>query len=180
MQKTFIGGEMNNEQKLVSDWMQKFGQECKEKPGLPDLGVRILRAKLILEEAFETINALGFLVADKHDCEIRLNDAGFIPTGFPNLEAIADGCADLRVVTIGTEVACGIDGEATFNEVMRSNESKLWTHDEIHSEDFMEGYSSEWVDSPVEREYVVKDKDGKVIKSPSYSPANLTPILNQR
>ena len=51
---------MTENQKQVRDWMSAFGQETPDKPGIPSLEVRKLRAKLILEEALETIvNGLG-------------------------------------------------------------------------------------------------------------------------
>lgn len=64
---------------------------------------------------------------------------------------IADAIADLLYVVLGTAVAHGIDIEPVFNEVHRSNMSK-----------FIDGHRRE---------------DGKWIKGPSYSPANLAPII---
>lgn len=187
---------MNSEQKSVRDWMHKFGQETPEKPCIPSHGVLRLRARLLLEECFETISALGFRVIRRGDrgSEIISTDFDFIIDKIPNLEAIADGCADLRVVTVGTEVACGIPGEETFKEVMRSNHSKLWTENEVRSaqrgEDvswmfrsFDNTYDIERVISVskcTEKSFLVKDKFGKVLKSPSHSPANLTPILSNQ
>lgn len=62
-----------------------------------------------------------------------------------------DATLDLKVVVIGTGVAMGVDLEPGWEEVHRSNMSK-----------FIDGY---------------KREDGKWIKGPSYSPANLGPIL---
>lgn len=70
-----------------------------------------------------------------------------------NIE-IADAIADLLYVVIGTAVAHGIDIEPIFNEVHRSNMSK-----------FIDGY---------------KREDGKWIKGPSYSPANLEPLIQKQ
>lgn len=63
----------------------------------------------------------------------------------------ADAIGDLLVVVLGTAVACGIDIEPIFNEIHRSNMTK-----------FIDGHRRE---------------DGKWIKGPSYSPAELKPIL---
>ena len=65
--------------------------------------------------------------------------------------AIADAIGDLLVVVLGAAVAYGFDIEPIFNEIHRSNMSK-----------FIDGYMRE---------------DGKWIKGPSYSPANLQPII---
>lgn len=177
-----------SDQQIVKDWMQRFGQETPETPVIPSLEVRRLRAKLHLEECFESIEALGFRIIRRGDkgSEVLSTDLDFVADREPNLEAIADGCADLRVVTVGTEVACGIPGDKTFAEVMRSNESKLWTDEESENPNLDSKYSVELVPGfdPMrdddERIWLVKDKDGKVIKSPSYSPANLKPILTKQ
>ncbi|RME85522.1 MAG: hypothetical protein D6785_04320, partial [Planctomycetota bacterium] len=49
-------------QKRVEEFMRLAGQEIPEVPTLPDEKTRLLRSKLILEEALETIHALGFAV----------------------------------------------------------------------------------------------------------------------
>lgn len=64
---------------------------------------------------------------------------------------IADAIGDLLYVVLGTAVSCGIDIEPIFEEIHRSNMSK-----------FIDGH---------------RRADGKWIKGPSYSPANLTPII---
>lgn len=174
---------MTTETCLVKDWMHKFGQECPSKPTIPSLEIRKLRAKLILEEALETITALG--VAVDLDELLLFNNIKLVEYGEPNLTAIADGCADLKVVTLGTELACGIDGEKVFQEVMRSNDSKLWTYNELKSikpnHDAVCVNCGDVVQCDCDfnlKCILVKDKDGKVIKSPSYSPANIQPILD--
>lgn len=62
-----------------------------------------------------------------------------------------DAILDLLYVVIGTAVAMGLDLEPGWNEVHRSNMSK-----------FIDGH---------------KRADGKWIKGPSYSPADLAPIV---
>jgi len=68
-----------------------------------------------------------------------------------DMNEAADAIGDLLYVVIGTAVAYGIDIAPIFDEIHRSNMSK-----------FIDGY---------------KRDDGKWIKGPSYSPANLKPIL---
>ena len=69
-----------------------------------------------------------------------------------NLTEVADAIGDLLYVVLGTAVAYGIDIDPIFQEIHRSNMSK-----------FIDGY---------------KRADGKWMKGPSYSPANLKPIID--
>lgn len=71
-----------------------------------------------------------------------------------DIVGIADSLADSLVVILGTACAYGIDIAPVFEEVMRSNMTK-----------FIDGH---------------KREDGKWIKGPSYSPANLEPIIEQQ
>lgn len=185
---------MTQEQKQVRDWMQAFGQATPSKPTIPDLATRKLRAKLILEEALEVVLALGIhIYIEKHYEEpwILDKDSGIKRLRFdrgaePNLLEIADGCEDLKVVTEGTLVACGLVEQVTgpgcvdplFTEVMRSNQSKLWTQDELFNsgEDY---YAKQVVSIANPRHLlVVKDRDGKIVKPPSFIPPILLPIIN--
>ena len=70
-----------------------------------------------------------------------------------HLPHIAKELADLLYVVYGTAVACGMDMEPVFREVQRSNMSKV-------------GGS--------------KRDDGKWIKPPTYSPAQIEPILDRQ
>lgn len=70
-----------------------------------------------------------------------------------NLPCIAKELADLLYVVYGTAVSYGIDVEPVFREVQRSNMSKAG------------GY---------------KREDGKWVKPPTYSPANIEPILERQ
>lgn len=120
----------------VKEFMKKAGQVCPESPIVPPEGVRLLRAKLIYEEAMELIDALGFdVVFDLSAAAIQMRfgskeqtemEAVFIPhSKGPNLIEIADGCADVSVVTIGTLVACGIEDEELLQEVDENNLQKF-------------------------------------------------------
>lgn len=138
----------------VAEFMLKANQTVPIVPMIPSLEIRTLRAKLVLEEALETVNALGL---EAHsDWELLDSDLiKFSPIKEgPDLIKLADGCADIKVVTVGTEIACGINGKPIFEEVMRSNMTK-----------FIDGHMRE---------------DGKWQKGPSYEPPNLEPILKQQ
>lgn len=102
--------EQSIHQQMVEDFMRKAKQEVPSFPCIPSLEVRRLRAKLIIEEAFETVHALGFNICDLENDEI-IDECMF---GFPEHEEevvlgdIIDGCIDSRVVNTGTLSACGI------------------------------------------------------------------------
>lgn len=70
-----------------------------------------------------------------------------------DLPAVAKELADLLYVVYGTAVSCGIDMEPVFKEVHRSNMSKVGGH---------------------------KRDDGKWVKPPTYSPAQIHTILNMQ
>lgn len=81
----------------------------------------------------------------------ELADSYWLPRYLAIVEA-ADALGDLLYVVLGAAVAYGIDLEPVFWEIHRSNMSK-----------FRKGFQIR--------------KDGKLLKSPRYSPANLGPIL---
>ncbi len=112
-------------QKKVDEFHRLAGHIDPTEPTVPSLETRRLRAKLILEEALETILGLGFsLVA--HDSNGYANkDFELLEIQPPNLEEIADGCWDLRVVTTGTLSACGIDDTEGQEEVDNNNLAKF-------------------------------------------------------
>ena len=108
----------------VKEFMQKVGQDTPEGAIEPDAKVRILRAKLILEEALETVEALGVTV---HHQGHEITEEGLeydAPNPF-DLKEVVDGCADISVVTIGTLIAIGVDDEPVLEEVDASNLRKF-------------------------------------------------------
>ena len=108
--------------------MQKAGQETPSAVTIPDADTRVLRAKLILEEALETVTALGVTVrlSDGSDGTLgRGSVLDFEATDEPDLEEIVDGCADISVVTVGTLIAFGVDDEPILEEVDRANLRKF-------------------------------------------------------
>lgn len=112
----------------VCEFMQKAGQATPDVPALPDAETRRLRAKLILEEALETITALGFDVEVGQTIArqtVALDDYRLKPNGMENLSQIVDGCADVSVVTIGTMIACGVPDEPVLRLVDENNLAKF-------------------------------------------------------
>jgi len=188
---------MTTEQQQVLEFMQAFEQESPAKPCIPSLEVRKLRAKLLFEEAIETIDALGIAVQVDTGRALtivlnnKVSNATFCEYGRPYLHLIADGLADLHYVAYcGTALACGLDMEPIFAEVHRSNMSKFWSEDDIEQKLYeppdtkgewfnREGHQM-FITKKDDGMYLVKDKLGKAIKSPSYSPANIQRIIDDQ
>ena len=116
----------------VREFMTTFGQEVKTSPEFPSEDIQKLRVELIDEE-FK---------------ELQESD---------NLVDIADALTDLLVVIYGAGHAYGIDLDACFKEVHRSNMSKLGKDGK-----------------PIYRE------DGKVLKGPNYSEPDLDAVLRKQ
>lgn len=119
----------------VGKFMRVFNQEVKDKPDWPDAETMELRIELIEEELGELKDAI--LSADG------------------TLINVADALTDLLYVVYGAGHSFGIDLDKCFEEVHRSNMSKL-------GED----------GKPIYRE------DGKVLKGENFSEPNLKGIIS--
>ena len=124
------GGGTNFE--LVGDFMEAFGQEVQFEPTWPDFNTRELRLELIQEELDELSDA----IADR------------------DMIQIADALTDLLYVVYGAGHTFGLDLDECFQEVHRSNMSKLGENGR-----------------PIHRE------DGKVMKGPGYFEPDLEGVL---
>ena len=129
--KTKQTGEGTNFE-LVGDFMEAFGQDVQFEPTWPDFNTRELRLELIQEELEELSDA----VADR------------------DMIQIADALTDLLYVVYGAGHTFGLDLDECFQEVHRSNMSKLGENGR-----------------PIYRE------DGKVMKGPAYFEPDLEGIL---
>ena len=87
----------------VKKFMEKFGQETKEKAGFPSEKITSLRFALIKEELDELKDAM-----DNKD-----------------IKEVADALTDILYVTYGAGHAFGINLDKCFKEVQNSNMSKL-------------------------------------------------------
>ena len=117
----------------VWEFMHHFGQETLWKPTLPDDNLAQLRLDLIQEEVDELQEAL-----DKKD-----------------IVEIADALTDILYVVYGAGHAFGLPLNECFDDVHRSNMSKLGEN----------GY-------PIYRE------DGKVMKGPNYFRPDLSKFVS--
>ena len=122
---------MSNFEK-VKNFMITYGQEVKESASFPDENIIKLRLKLIKEELEEL--------------EQALNDK--------NLLEVADALTDILYVTYGAGHSFGINLDACFEEVQRSNMSKL-----------------------DENGQPIYNKYGKVMKGPNFSKPNLKQFI---
>ena len=117
----------------VKKFMETFGQEVKSKPAFPSEKISKLRYDLIKEELDEFKEALN----DK------------------NLKEIADSLTDILYVTYGAGHAFGIDLDKCFDEVQRSNMSKLGSDGKP-----------------------IYNEQGKVMKGPNYFEPNLKKFID--
>lgn len=120
---------MNIWQAKVEEFHEATGSTVGLEPSLRD---RELRAKLIMEEAVETVAALGY------DVHATIDEVG-VPGIRPHKEVstfhkkytggmfedFIDGLCDLVYVALGSAVAAGIDLDPHFSEVHRANMTKL-------------------------------------------------------
>ncbi|PPR47135.1 MAG: hypothetical protein CFH19_00741 [Alphaproteobacteria bacterium MarineAlpha5_Bin9] len=123
---------MSNFEK-VKEFMLTFGQEVKKDPEFPNEKIIELRKKLIDEE----FNELKDAINNKDIVEV------------------ADALTDILVVTYGAGVAFGIDLDKCFDEVHRSNMSKLGANGKP-----------------------IYNESGKVLKGPNYQKPNLKQFVN--
>lgn len=144
---------MNKMQQMVKDFHEKFGLAINYKPTMPEMKTRMLRLRLIMEEITELAMAFDIAIQDVNlfDFDVSINPYS---RDMSNIVQATDAVGDLLYVVIGTAVSMGIDIDKVFEEIHRSNMSKVWR-----------GIG------------VVKDAFGKVIKPVDYSPVNLTEAL---
>jgi predicted HAD superfamily Cof-like phosphohydrolase len=116
----------------VKKFMQTFGQEVKNKAEFPNEKIVKLRYELIKEELEE----LNQAIKDK------------------DIKEVADALTDILYVTYGAGSAFGIDLDKCFDEVHRSNMSKLGSDEK-----------------PIYNEI------GKVMKGPNYFKPDLSKFL---
>lgn len=119
-------------QSAVTEFAKKFGGTINKSPTIPNLQDRELRIALIAEEFDEFQHA-------SDDCDIV---------------GVADGLGDLLYVVFYAAIAWGIDMWPVFEEIQRSNMTKVWPDGSVK-----------------------KREDGKVMKPPDYSKPDLAKVL---
>ena len=116
----------------VGLFMTTFGQEIKKKPSLSTDKINNLRIKLIEEE----LNELKEAISKK------------------DLKEVADALTDILYVAYGAGHAFGINLDACFEEVQKSNMSKLGNDGKP-----------------------IYNENGKVMKGPNYFKPDLNKFL---
>lgn len=111
----------------VVEFMLAAGQEVPSEASIPDEQTRILRAKLIFEEAMETIEALGVSIyqVQVHTHLNRDAEFDFSADGTFSMVDAVDGCADLSVVNTGTLIALGVRDVSVLRTVDEANLNKF-------------------------------------------------------
>lgn len=117
-------------QLAVDEFMTRAGQHLPDKPTIPDAATRILRAKLIMEEALETIEAMGvfcYAQDDSYGCPLEFDHLEFEEDEGKEVDivGVVDGCCDIAVVTTGTLSAFGISNINPQRLVDESNLAKF-------------------------------------------------------
>ena len=116
----------------VKTFMETFGQEIKNKPSFSSEKINDLRYELIREELDELKEALNN----------------------KDLLEVADALTDILYVTYGAGHAFGIDLDKCFEEVQKSNMSKL-----------------------DEKNEPIYNDNGKVMKGPKYFKPDLSKFI---
>ncbi|NDQ58588.1 MAG: hypothetical protein GZ088_16090 [Acidipila sp.] len=126
-------GYKSKNQLMIDVFMSKMRSDTQHVPPIPlmpSLEVRKLRARLMLEECLETINAglglnVNFNLGGHEVTNVKMELLQFTDNGPGDLIQVADGCADVEVVTTGTASACGIALQPCFDIVMPNNLMKF-------------------------------------------------------
>lgn len=136
---SYMAKGFTQHQAYVNTLMLEAGQAVPDKPTVPSPTTRELRAKLILEEAFETICALGVRVKHRHTAEFsneqmwEVLDIGIEgnfqvevdPDEKFDMAGVVDGCTDIIVVTTGTLSALGVNALPAQNQTDYANLDKF-------------------------------------------------------
>jgi len=177
--------------------MKQFNQQVKESPQLPDPETRLLRARLVFEEALEFVKGCGCTVTmtaaglSGDAGTAVINDIGVVldPAGTPDFAEYVDGCIDQLVVTYGALNAAGVKAQPAWDEVQRSNMSKAWPHCSVCDAVLERGTGPELVHPQDANAHhgdwnqilkIHKRPDGKVIKAPTYSPADIKRVIDEQ
>lgn len=131
----------------------------------PTVSERMLRGQLLIEEVFETLEAMGLHLTIKSQQGYLIEVDEYDDVSVIHVEGsrycpieTADGLADIKVIVNGTAVSFGIPLMMVDNEVFASNMTKLDKHGK-----------------PVVNDGKIDPSKpiGKLLKSEQYVPANI-------
>lgn len=144
--------DRRNSYERVREFHEKFGHPVAAEPSIPADDRTTLRLSLILEEALELAEAMGFRIDKVQACVQSMLADG--PVGEGDLVGIADALGDLEYVTNGAALEHGIPLPEIVAEVHRSNMTKLGPDGK-----------------PIYRE------DGKILKGEDFEEPRLAEVL---
>ena len=105
------------------------GNQMPDKPTAPDPKKAVLCARLIMEEAMETVAALGVdlkLIAEASRYDpLTFKSLVFEPNRAPNLPEVVDGACDTRVVSTFAMAVCGVRDAVPQERVDDNNLGKF-------------------------------------------------------
>lgn len=134
--------------KMVYEFHATAGQPLLIMPTVPPEDRVRLRAKLIMEEAFETVSAMYGNDGALHIHHQQVQELLAVLKVNVDLPKVTDGCADLDYVVEGTRLELGVNGLPVAKAVHKANMAKF-------------GPGS-W-----------KREDGKQMKPPSWTPPDI-------
>jgi predicted HAD superfamily Cof-like phosphohydrolase len=152
----------------VKEFHKKFGHPVADKPTIPDAKTRLLRVKLIMEEAMEFAEASGFpcnvYFAPKPSVSYAVSYSMSIKDVVPEYDSpekvdiieAADALADIDYVVQGANLVWGFPAQEIMEEVQASNMSKLGKDGK-----------------PIYNDY------GKIMKGPKYFAPNIKKIIDK-
>lgn len=151
----------------VGEFHSAFGLPARAHPQEINDAETALRINLIKEECEEAIEAMQF---------------------GEDLEHIAKELADILYVVNGAALHYGIDLDRVFDEVHRSNMTKLWPCDACDGRGVVDENGNPYVWGRTDSndccicdgrgKYVkYRESDGKVLKSPDYTQPDLSRVI---
>lgn len=157
-QRSWLG---STQQKVLEFHQLFVPDQVSAYPCLPVESIRLLRLKLIFEEASELASAFGFsasfMLLDRDGLYAAGGKAFSIEGAEHDRVAMAaDACGDIDYVVQGTNVACGFPGGAVIDAIHAANIAKLGPDGK-----------------PIYRE------DGKVLKPKGWQPPDIAAVLER-
>jgi predicted HAD superfamily Cof-like phosphohydrolase len=145
----------------VREFHTAFGHPTSAKPRMLEPKLVELRVRLIAEELCEYAAANGVALSmavspHAHDCTKAAVHivVQHVPDMHTSMAEAADALGDINYVVAGANMCHGFPGTAVFEEIHRSNMSKLGADGK-----------------PIYRE------DGKILKGPNYAPPDVARVL---
>lgn len=140
----------------VRNWMKAIGQDVPKNLTVPDADTIKLRISLIEEELLELKEALDYVDPCDEYCVCgACSTEGSVDPKTVDIVEVADALTDIIYVVHGMGVTFGINMDACFDEVQKSNDTKV-----------VDGFK--------------RPSDGKWMKGPSYVAPDLKTVLNSQ